>query len=241
VKTKHPRHRTIKRVPLSPDAPFTPDDLATLIADALPAKFAKPGNDQIVELCSILNFRHAWYYAAQQDRDFNEMIDQARPAVELLSSLFPKILENLQRRDAERAGQDQFLRWQLEASAELVSLFERQRGYLLATRNRNSRGDDNLKDWRWLGLTLLIDIDNAIRPSNPKLPDSRSRSSPIMKILSKVIRRVSGNEVSDTAVAQQLYKFEKEAAVEFWILVTATYIHVRWGIRLSISQSPFAE
>jgi hypothetical protein len=106
-----------QRARLNPEVPFTPDKLQRLIGDALGDRYAPPADAEAEKLCSILNHWHAWFYKAQELRDFNAAVEETKAAIEKLQVVLPVIV-NHHLAQAERG--DPFARWQAEAAGDLL-------------------------------------------------------------------------------------------------------------------------
>lgn len=192
-----------KRVPLAQEPPLTPDKLQRLISNALGNRYAPPGAAQTERLCSILNQWHAWFYEAQELREFNKVVEEAAAAIEELQVVLP-VIGNHHLAKAERG--DPFARWQAEATADLL-IAVRKDPQRIAQRETSP---DHVRDWRWLAKVLPTDIDKAMRPTNPRFPPGHSKGGPVSRILEVVIPLITGEIVTATAIGNQLILLSQE-------------------------------
>lgn len=76
-------YRLADRVPLTPATPYMPELVQTMIEAAVRgpkgrrATYSEPNVEAIKTLSATLNYRHAIFYAAQQDRARKEPRDRA--------------------------------------------------------------------------------------------------------------------------------------------------------------------
>jgi len=190
-------YKLATRARLTRDPPFTPESLQATIGDVLGTKYTPPGDAEAAKLCSILNQWHAWFYEAQELREFNAAAEKAAAAIETLQSALPIIGRHHQKR--AEAG-DVFAKWQMKAVAELYDAVKKDPA-------RVTTGDslpNQVRDWRWLAKVLPIDIEAAIRPTNPRYRGGRSKRGPLARIVAAVIPSLTGENVGTVAVGLQL-------------------------------------
>jgi hypothetical protein len=197
---KKRRGRPIHRDRLTSEPPFTPASLAATLRRALGNRYAAPGDAEVATLASIFNHWHRYYYDVQRAGDLDKLVDQAKPALDVLMSVVPQIREILHQRDIAEREQNQFTKWSLKAANDAVYFLTNRCDYLLP---RDGRADD-IKDWRWLIGVLPVDIDTALRPANPDLPKGYNKGGPIPDILAEVIPAITGDRVTSIGVWNQL-------------------------------------
>jgi hypothetical protein len=197
VTGKRGQYKLGKRVALTPEPPLTPDKLRDLISNALGNRYVPPGAAQAERLCSILNQWHAWFYEAQKLGEFNAAVEEAAAAIEKLQTVLP-VIGNHHLAKAERG--DPFARGMAEATAELLIVI-RKDPQRITHRDTLS---DHVRDWRWLAKVLPVDIDNAMRPTNPRFPRGHSKGGPVSRILEAIIPLITGETVTAPAIGNQL-------------------------------------
>jgi hypothetical protein len=191
-----------KRSDLTAAPPFNSEGLRVLVQEALGPKYAPIGEAETVELCGILNFWHHHFYAAQEERKFNDSADRVRTELESVAPLISNILEALSRENEIFHGQDQFTIWKLKQGHDLAKhLRPEGLGFL-------QRKDlpDHARNWTWVAEVLPADISKAMLPTNPKYRGGHTPGGPLAKILSAVVPRITGEEVPASAVSSQLKK-----------------------------------
>lgn len=196
-------YKLAKRADLLPDPPFTPEGLRETIRDALGGKYAPPGDAEAVRLCGILNSWHAWFYEAQEQRKFNESVEQAEAALKTLQAVLP-IIEKHHLKKAELG--DPFATWQVRAAADLDAAVNKDPKRVIHRENL----PDQARDWRWLAKVLPIDIKAAIQPTNPGYRGGCSKTGPLARVTASVIPSLTGERVGVVAVALQLGKAKQD-------------------------------
>jgi hypothetical protein len=191
------------RATLSDKPPFTPLELHEVLAKALGTRYRPPNDPELVEFCRVLNTWHAWFYAAQEARAHNELIDQAKQMIDTLTLIVPKIRDRLRRDFKASGGNDPFNVWQLQSADKAVAFLADPD----CTRFlHHDELPNQARDWRWLAEVLPVDIETAMRSANPHYPNGHSKTGPLARILSAVIPGITGEHVTAKAIGTQLGK-----------------------------------
>ena len=162
-----------------------------------------PAAEGLASLSGALNRQHGWFFAAQEARRLNDARRRGSEAFGVLAAVIPELLAAL----AVPAAQgDAFAGLQLRA-AQRADAF-------IASWNADAflRADtlpDDVRDWRWLAEVLPADIEAALDPVNPGLSLGRSKGGPLSRVLAAVIRSISGEKLTPTAVGDHLIKRAK--------------------------------
>ena len=188
-----------KSLILTQAPPFTSDSLRVVFGETIP-KYNPPGDAEIAELCSILNFWHAHFYRAQEERKFNELVQKAREAFDIINETMPRIWDDLVRRDAAYGGRDFFTTKKLKNARALAPFLTPTALGFLQPYDLPAQA----KDWRWLAGVLPADIEKALMTTNPGCRLGNTKGGPLSRILAAIIPLMTGEDVTAIAIGNQL-------------------------------------
>jgi hypothetical protein len=201
-------YRLHERTPLVAAQTFTPAELRSLVADAAGRRYAPLADAAAERLGGILSQHHAWFHAAQEERRLNDMIAEARAAVDTLARIVPQIRDVLRDRNAAAGGWDWFLARRLKDAERAAAFAELPTNWQFLAANSLP---DSVRDWRWLAKTLPGDIETAMRPTNPDFRAGISEDGPLLRILEVIIPLISGESPTRAAIKSQLVAVRRVA------------------------------
>lgn len=200
---KRKQYKLEKRTQLTKAPPFTTERVRTILKDA---GCTVPGDAETTKLCGILNFWHGHFYRVQEEQKFDVLAADARAAFDMLIEVMPAIRNDLVKRDAVAEGRDPYTTQMLRHICALQPCLSPTATGFLQPYDMPAYA----LDWRWLAKVLPIDIEAAIRPTNPKYRGGKSKGGPLSRILAAIIPSVTGEKVTAIAIGNQLRILQKE-------------------------------
>lgn len=161
-----------------------------------------PSNAALDRLANILNTHHAWFYEAQELREFNVAAAETAAAV---ATLQRTLLVTGRRHFAMAQHGDQYARWMYEATAELYQAVNKDPARVT---HRDSL-PDYVRDWQWLVDVLVPDFDSAWESTNDGLPGI---GEPLVRFWEAVIPYVSGEHPPASSIRRRLFERRKGVA-----------------------------
>jgi len=152
-------YRLAARLPLSPEAPFTPEVVKEMLATAMigpkgrTAKHVVPSTDAVSFLTGTLNHRHAFFFASQVDRVRKERRDRAAKLIDELRQVMPEIVQDA---EEQRAKIDDIFSQSHERAAKAVYGFVASD--IVTTALPPVELPSNIFGWQWVAPSLHVDV-----------------------------------------------------------------------------------